>query len=214
VHESHDLENCDVIIVPEVLPTATICGLAPSQALAGNAVGARFAAGGGLVLGSVMDSRFCASLGCCRSVDAQLGLKYVCKPSSCARGECDTPFTNACARRGSQHSNRSHGGQLFLRWEALQNSIVITASCSLFEPSGDITQTANPNGSWTHAGICSPGANIVGMMRIPSAQPSRTWGTDGFLKCSQLWVRCLRSSDTFFIARPSAEPKTCCRDKN
>jgi len=51
-HESHDLENCDVVIVPggfaygDYLRTGAIARFSPVMELV-----ARFAAGGGLVLG-------------------------------------------------------------------------------------------------------------------------------------------------------------------
>jgi phosphoribosylformylglycinamidine synthase len=49
-------------------------------------------------------------------------------------------------------------------------------------PCGDITQTANPNGSLDNiAGICSPGGNIVGMMPHPERSAEPELGcTDGF----------------------------------
>jgi len=68
-HESHDLENCDVIIVPggfaygDYLRTGAIAKLSPVMQSV-----RQFAAGGGWYWESVTDSRFCASLGCCQEL--------------------------------------------------------------------------------------------------------------------------------------------------
>jgi phosphoribosylformylglycinamidine synthase len=48
--------------------------------------------------------------------------------------------------------------------------------------SGDVTASANPNGSLENiAGICSPGGNVVGMMPHPERSAEPELGcTDGF----------------------------------
>ena len=61
-HESHDLENCDAIIVPggfaygDYLRTGAIAKFSPVMESV-----RRFANSGGLVLGICNDSRFCAN---------------------------------------------------------------------------------------------------------------------------------------------------------
>jgi phosphoribosylformylglycinamidine synthase len=74
-------------------------------------------------------------------------------------------------------------GNYFCDGETLQelnlHNRIVFRYCT---PSGDITQTANPNGSLDNiAGICSPGGNIVGMMPHPERSAEPELGcTDGF----------------------------------
>jgi phosphoribosylformylglycinamidine synthase len=49
-------------------------------------------------------------------------------------------------------------------------------------PEGEITASANPNGSLDNiAGICSPGRNVIGMMPHPERSSEKLLGSsDGF----------------------------------
>ena len=113
-----------------------------------------------------------------------VGLKYVCKPVHVRVDNADTPFTNACRKGEVLSIPIGHmEGNYFCDGETLEelnrdNRVVFRYST----PSGDITQTANPNGSLENiAGICSPGGNIVGMMPHPERSSEPELGcTDGF----------------------------------
>src|SRR5690348_10833018 len=97
-HESHDLQNCDVVIVPggfaygDYLRTGAIAKFSPVMESV-----RKFAAGGGLVLGICNGFQIlCESslLPGARMRDE--GLKYVCKPVHVRVENADTPFTSAC----------------------------------------------------------------------------------------------------------------------
>jgi phosphoribosylformylglycinamidine synthase I len=104
------------------------------------------------------------------------GLKYVCKPVQVRVENADTPFTNACNPGevltipiGHMEGNYFCDSETF---EELQreNRIVFRYST----PQGEISASANPNGSLDNiAGICNMGANVLGMMPHPerSAEP-------------------------------------------
>src|SRR5712692_2864087 len=83
-HESHDLQNCDVIIVPggfafgDYLRTGAIAKFSPVMASV-----RKFAAGGGLVLGICNGFQILCESGLLPgALMRNVGLKYVCKPGS------------------------------------------------------------------------------------------------------------------------------------
>ena len=97
-HESHDLENCDAIIVPggfsygDYLRTGAIAKFSPVM----DAV-KKFAAGGGIVLGICNGFQILCESGLLPgALMRNVGLKYVCKPVDVRVESTDTPFTNAC----------------------------------------------------------------------------------------------------------------------
>jgi phosphoribosylformylglycinamidine synthase len=111
------------------------------------------------------------------------GLKYVCKPVKVRVENAATPFTNACSQGEVLAIPIGHmEGNYFCDTETLDelrrdNRIVFRYST----PSGEVSVSANPNGSLDNiAGICSAGGNVVGMMPHPerSAEPE-LGGTDG-----------------------------------
>ena len=177
-HESHDLENCDAIIVPggfaygDYLRTGAIAKFSPVM----DAV-RKFAAGGGLVLGICNGFQILCESGLLPgALMCNVGLKYVCKPVQVRVENCETPFTSGCQKGEVLTIPIGHmAGNYFCDAAVLdqlqrENRIVFRYS----SPSGQITPAANPNGSLDNiAGICSPGGNIVGMMPHPerSAEP-------------------------------------------
>ena len=177
-HESHDLENCDAIIVPggfaygDYLRTGAIARFSPVMESVG-----KFAAGGGLVLGICNGFQILCESGLLPgALMRNVGLKYVCKPVHVRVENSHTPFTNACTRGEVLTIPIGHmEGNYFCDDDTLhelrsQNRIVFRYST----PEGEITKAANPNGSLDNiAGISSPGGNIVGMMPHPerSAEP-------------------------------------------
>ena len=98
-HESHDLENCDAVIVPggfaygDYLRTGAIAKFSPVM----EAV-RKFADGGGLVLGICNGFQILCESGLLPgALMRNVGLKYVCKPVQVRVENVETPFTNACA---------------------------------------------------------------------------------------------------------------------
>jgi len=185
-HESHDLENCDAIIVPggfafgDYLRTGAIAKFSPVMESV-----RKFAAGGGLLLGICNGFQILCECGLLPgALMRNVGLKYVCKPVQVRVESTDTPFTNACRTGEVLTIPIGHmDGNYFCDASTLEElrrekRIVFRYA----ESDGRITPEANPNGSLDSiAGICSPGRNILGMMPHPerAAEPE-LGGTDGY----------------------------------
>lgn len=195
-HESHDLENCDVIIVPggfsygDYLRTGAIAKFSPVMESV-----KRFAANGGLVIGICNGFQILTESGLLPgALMRNVGLKYVCKPVYVRVENADTPFTNACRPGEVLQIPIGHmEGNYFCDESTLaelkrNQQIVFRYSTA----TGEITPEANPNGSLENiAGICNAGHNVLGMMPHPerSSEPE-LGGTDG-LKIFQSLVGAL-----------------------
>jgi phosphoribosylformylglycinamidine synthase len=177
-HESHDLENCDAVIVPggfaygDYLRTGAIAKFSPVMESV-----RRFAAGGGMVLGICNGFQILCEAGLLPgALLRNVGLKYVCKPVQVRVENTETPFTNTCGAGQVLTIPIGHmEGNYFCDAATLEelrreNRIVFRYSGA----NGEVTAAANPNGSLENiAGICSAGGNVVGMMPHPerSAEP-------------------------------------------
>jgi len=176
-HESHDLENCDVIIVPggfaygDYLRTGAIARFSPVMESV-----TRFAAGGGLVLGICNGFQILCEAGLLPGVLMRnVGLKYISKPVRMRVETTDTPFTNACQKGEVLTIPIGHmEGNYFCDEPTLaelrrQERIVFR-------------YVENPNGSLDDiAGISSPGRNVLGLMPHPERASEALLGSsDGF----------------------------------
>ena len=185
-HESHDLENCDAIIVPggfsygDYLRTGAIAKFS----LVMESV-RKFAANDGLVLGICNGFQILCESGLLPgALMRNVGLKYVCKPVHVRIENAETPFTGACKQGEVLTIPIGHmEGNYFCDDSTLQelrskNRVVFRYAT----PEGQITPEANPNGSLDNiAGICSEGRNVVGMMPHPErASEPALGGTEGF----------------------------------
>lgn len=184
-HESHDLENCDAIIVPggfsygDYLRTGAIAKFSPVMESV-----RKFADEGGLVLGICNGFQILCESGLLPgALMRNAGLKYVCKPVYVRVENADTPFTNAsredevlCIPIGHMDGNYVCDDQTLAELRR-DDRIVFRYST----PAGEITPAANPNGSLESiAGICSPGRNVLGMMPHPERASETVLGcTDG-----------------------------------
>ena len=184
-HESHDLENCDAIIVPggfaygDYLRTGAIAKFSPVM----DSV-RKFADGGGLVLGICNGFQILCESGLLPgALLRNAGLKYVCKPVHVRVENADTPFTNACRHDEILTIPIGHmEGNYFCDSSTLEqlqreNNIVFRYSTA----EGQIAECANPNGSLENiAGICNPERNVLGMMPHPErASEPELGGTQG-----------------------------------
>src|ERR1700749_3112568 len=184
-HESHDLENCDAVIVPggfsygDYLRTGAIAKFSPVMESV-----RKFANAGGLVLGICNGFQILCESGLLPgALMRNIGLKYVCTPVQVRVENVAIPFTNACASGDVLTIPIGHmEGNYFCDSRTLKDlqreNRVVFRYCS---PTGEINSAANPNGSLDNiAGICSAGGNVVGMMphRERSAEPE-LGGTDG-----------------------------------
>jgi phosphoribosylformylglycinamidine synthase subunit PurQ / glutaminase len=185
-HESHDLQNCDAIIVPggfafgDYLRTGAIAKFSPVMESV-----RKFADGGGLVLGICNGFQILCESGLLPgALTRNLGLKYVCKPVHVRVENIETPFTNACRLGEVLTIPIGHmDGNYFCDPSTLEqlqrdNRVVFRYS----SPGGEVGGAANPNGSLDDiAGICSPGGNVIGMMPHPERAAEPELGCiDGF----------------------------------
>lgn len=171
-HESHDLENCDAIVVPggfsygDYLRTGAIAKFSPVM----EAV-RKFAADGGIVLGICNGFQILCESGLLPgALMRNVGLKFVCKPVHVRVESTDTPFTNACLEDEVLTIPIAHmEGKYFCDESTLaelqrERRIIFRYST----PEGTISAEANPNGSLDNiAGICNAGRNVLGMMPHP-----------------------------------------------
>jgi phosphoribosylformylglycinamidine synthase len=185
-HESHDLENCDAIIVPggfaygDYLRTGAIAKFSPVMESV-----KRFAAGGGVVLGICNGFQILCESGMLPgALMRNASLKYICKPVHVRVENADTPFTQACVQgevlgipighmEGNYFCDETTLGEL-----RSNNRIVFRYSTA----AGETTPEANPNGSLDNiAGIASPDRNVLGMMPHPErASETELGGVEGF----------------------------------
>ena len=185
-HESHDLENCDLVIVPggfsygDYLRCGAIARFSPVMESV-----RKFASGGGLVLGicngfQILTESHLLPGALLRNA----GLKYVCKPVGVRVETTSTPFTVSCRRGEVLQIVIGHmEGNYFCDDATLEqlkreDRIVFRYATA----TGEITRAANPNGSLDNiAGICNEGRNVVGMMPHPErSSEAAMGGTDGF----------------------------------
>ncbi|HJT70426.1 MAG TPA: phosphoribosylformylglycinamidine synthase subunit PurQ [Terriglobales bacterium] len=184
-HESHDLGNCEVIIVPggfsygDYLRTGAIAKFSPVMESV-----RKFAESGGLVLGICNGFQILCEAGLLPgALMRNAGLKYVCKPVHVRVENADTAFTSSNRKGDVLCIPIGHMEGNYVCDDATLNElrrddrIVFRYS----NEAGEITAAANPNGSLDNiAGICSPGRNVMGMMPHPERASETALGcTDG-----------------------------------
>jgi phosphoribosylformylglycinamidine synthase len=197
-HESHDLENCDAIIVPggfafgDYLRTGAIAKFSPVMESV-----RRFAESGGLVLGICNGFQILCEAGLLPgALMRNTGLKYVCQALEVRVENALTPFTNACSQGEVLTIPIGHmEGNYFCDQQTLEelrrgNRIVFRYSTA----GGEISASANPNGSLDNiAGICSESGNVVGMMPHPERSAEAELGCTDGLKIFQSMVGAMAS---------------------
>jgi len=185
-HDSHDLENCDAIIVPggfaygDYLRTGAIAKFSPVMESV-----RKFAAGGGLVLGICNGFQILCESGLLPgALTRNVGLKYVCKPVHVRVETTDTPFTQAC-REGEVltipigHMDGNYFCDDDTLTELQRHKRIVFRYVSA---DGKVTPDSNPNGSLDNiAGICNAGRNVLGMMPHPERfSEAELGGAEGF----------------------------------
>lgn len=185
-HESHDLANCDVIIVPggfsygDYLRTGAIARFSPVMESV-----KKFADNGGIVLGICNGFQIlCESHMLPGALIRNAGLKYICRSVFVRTENNETPFTSNLRKGEVLEIPVGHmEGNYVCDPDTLkqlqdQNRIVFRYSTK----DGQVTETANPNGSVDNiAGICNEGRNVLGMMPHPERSSETEMGcTDGF----------------------------------
>ncbi len=184
-HESHELENCDVVVVPggfaygDYLRTGAIAKFSPVMESV-----RKFADHGGLVFGICNGFQILTESGLLPgALMRNTGLKFVCKPVCLRVENAETPFTNACIEGEVLEMPIAHmDGNYFCDDETLdrlkRNQQIVFRYANRM---GEITPDANPNGSLENiAGICNEGRNVLGMMPHPErASEAQLGSVDG-----------------------------------
>ncbi len=186
-HESHDLENCDAILIPggfaygDYLRTGAIARFAPIMQSV-----KKFAASGSLVLGICNGFQILCESGLLPGeLMRNAGLKYVCKQVHLRTETTDSPFTQRLIEGdvlqipiGHMEGNYFCDAATLAELES-ENRIAFRYSM----PDGAITPEANPNGSLANiAGILNEGRNVMGMMPHPDRSSEAMLGSADGLK--------------------------------
>jgi len=185
-HETHELENCDAVIVPggfaygDYLRTGAIAKFAPVMQEV-----KRFAESGGLVLGICNGFQILCESGLLPgALLRNAGLKYICKQVFLRVETTETPFTTECTKGDVLKIPIGHmEGNYFCDTETLatlkRQERIVFRYC---DEQGKITPEANPNGSLDNiAGVCNQGRNVLGMMPHPDRSSEALLGSsDGF----------------------------------
>ena len=171
-HESHELENCDAIIVPggfaygDYLRTGAIARFAPLMEEIGE-----FADRGGLVWGICNGFQILCEAGLLPgALIRNASLEFRCQWTNLVVERTDLAYTSECAEREVIRVPISHGeGSYFAEPAALsrleQNGQVVFRYC---DADGRVVPGANPNGSLHNiAGIINKRGNVLGMMPHP-----------------------------------------------
>jgi phosphoribosylformylglycinamidine synthase len=193
-HESHDLENCDAIIVPggfaygDYLRTGAIAKFSPVMESV-----RKFSEAGGLVLGICNGFQILCEAGLLPgALMRNAGLKYVCKPVHVRVENTETRFTNATKNGDVLQIPIGHmEGNYFCDEATLQDlrrdDRIVLRYC---DSSGEISAESNPNGSLENiAGICSQGRNVMGMMPHPERASEPELGCTDGMKIFESMVR-------------------------
>src|SRR4051794_1425118 len=185
-HESNDLQNSDVVIVPggfsygDYLRTGPIARFSPVMESV-----KKFADKGGLVLGICNGFQIlCESHLLPGALIRNAGLKYICRSIHVRVENDQTPFTASLKKGEVLEIPIGHmEGNYVCDAETLkqlqdQDRIVFRYSTK----DGQVNESANPNGSLDNiAGICNEGGNVLGMMPHPERSSEREMGcVDGY----------------------------------
>lgn len=185
-HESHELENCDAIIVPggfafgDYLRTGAIARFSPVMESV-----TRFANSGGLVLGICNGFQVLCEAGLLPgALMRNAGLKFICRWVHIRVETTATPYTQACSRGEVLRVPIAHmEGNYFCDAAMLERlrreERIVFRYC---EPGGEVTAAANPNGALDNvAGICNEGRNVLGLMPHPErASEGELGSAEGF----------------------------------
>ena len=200
-HASHDLENCDAILVPggfaygDYLRTGAIASFAPIMQSVG-----KFAATGGLVLGICNGFQILCESGLLPgALMRNRDQRYICKQVH-LRTECaSSPFTRTTPRGTVLQMPIGHmEGNYFcdeatLRQLRDHDRIAFRYSTA----TGEVTATVNPNGSLENiAGVLSAGRNVLGMMPHPDRSSESLLGSADGLRLFQSLAQSLTQSLT------------------
>ena len=195
-HASHDLENCDAILVPggfaygDYLRTGAIAKFAPIMQSV-----ARFASTGGFVMGICNGFQILCEAGLLPgALMRNRDQRYICKQVH-LRTECaNSPFTHTTPRGTVLQMPVGHmEGNYFCDESTLQSLRDQDRIAFRYaSPAGEVTPAANPNGSLDNiAGILSEKRNVLGLMPHPDRSSEALLGSADGLRLFQSLARTL-----------------------
>mgnify|MGYP005846910799 FL=1 len=185
-HKDHDLQNCDVIIIPggfsygDYLRSGAIARFSPimEEVIA-------FAGKGGLVLGICNGFQVLLEAGLLPgAMQHNKQLRFVCKQTNIRCENNQTPFTRGLVEQKVLKIPVAHGeGNYYIDDEGLQtlkdNRQIVFRYCT---EDGTVNEQSNVNGSVDAiAGICNQQGNVLGMMPHPERAVESVLGSsDGY----------------------------------
>jgi phosphoribosylformylglycinamidine synthase subunit PurQ / glutaminase len=186
-HESHELENCDAILVPggfaygDYLRTGAIARWAPIMQSV-----SRFAASGGLVMGICNGFQILCEAGLLPgALMRNAGQRYICRQLHLRAETAGSPFTHGLQKGQLLRMPIGHmEGNYFCDAATLATlKRDDRIAFRYVDEAGNSTSEANPNGSLENiAGILSEGRNVLGMMPHPDRSSETLLGSsDGLL---------------------------------
>ncbi len=191
-HKDHDLANPDLVFIPggfsfgDYLRSGAIASFSPVMQDV-----ARFAEKGGYVFGVCNGFQILCEMGLLPgALLTNKNLRFLCEDVHIRVENQKSPFTAKLASDQVLNIPIAHGmGQYFADAETLQrleeNGQVAFRYC---DAAGELTETANPNGSLNHiAGITDAGGRVLGMMPHPERHAEAELGSiDGAVLLSSI----------------------------
>lgn len=186
-HRDSDLTDVDAIILPggfsygDYLRSGALASHSPvMQAVM------EFAARGGLVLGICNGFQILLECGLLPgAMRRNMSLRFRCHPTYLRVETVDTPFTSRYLPGQVVQIPIAHGeGNYYIDAAGLDELVahdqIVFRYC---DSNGNLTDSANPNGSTAHiAGICNRERNVLGMMPHPERSSETLLGSaDGRL---------------------------------
>ena len=186
-HQSQDLVNCDVIILPggfsygDYLRTGAIARFSPVMKSV-----EKFANSGGMVLGICNGFQTLCEAGLLPgAMMRNSGLRFICRHVHIRVEQTDTPFTNAAHKSQILKVPIAHSDGCYTADEVdiaeLERNRQILFRYTT--PDGSHDAAGNPNGSMHNiAGICNRERNVAGLMPHPErAMESALDSADGLV---------------------------------
>jgi phosphoribosylformylglycinamidine synthase subunit PurQ / glutaminase len=198
-HDSHNLENCDAILVPggfaygDYLRTGAIARFSPIMQSV-----TRFAASGGLVMGICNGFQILCEAGLLPgALMRNAGQRYICRQLHLRTETADSPFTASLTEGQLLRMPIGHmEGKYFCdesTLAALNRDHRIAFRYT--DATGAPTPEANPNGSLENiAGVLSEGRNVLGMMPHPDRSSEALLGSADGLQLFQSLARSLATA--------------------
>jgi phosphoribosylformylglycinamidine synthase len=171
-HQSEDLANCDVIILPggfsygDYLRTGAIARFSPVMKSV-----EKFANRGGLVLGICNGFQILCEAGLLPgAMTRNSGLRFICRHVHIRVEQTDTPFSNAASNGQILKIPIAHSDGNYTCDEATLAALEKNHQV-LFRyttPDGSNDSAGNPNGAINNiAGVCNREHNVAGLMPHP-----------------------------------------------